>query len=116
MTSRVLEVGLRYPPTWLAVASVVAAEAALFAWFEPPPLVSVGFLGLGVVTQAYIAGVQRFQNENFLVAYLFLTSFFLLYVPFSKISHCGGHRWDIRARSGFEPRRSGRSGHRYRED
>lgn len=45
------------------------------------------WFGLGVVTQAYIAGAERFQNVNYLVAYLFLTSFFLIYVPFSKISH-----------------------------
>jgi nitrate reductase gamma subunit len=48
----------------------------LTAWFA-----------LGVVTQAHIAGVERFHSENWLIAYLLLTSFFLLYVPFSKISH-----------------------------
>jgi nitrate reductase gamma subunit len=45
------------------------------------------WFALGVLTQAYIAGAPRFQNENILIAYLLLTSFFLLYVPFSKISH-----------------------------
>lgn len=45
------------------------------------------WFALGVVTQAHIAGVERFHSENWLVAYLLLTSFFLLYVPFSKISH-----------------------------
>jgi nitrate reductase gamma subunit len=45
------------------------------------------WFGLGVVTQAHIAGAARFQSENWLVAYLLLTSFFLLYGPFSKISH-----------------------------
>jgi nitrate reductase gamma subunit len=49
-------------------------------------LLTVWF-ALGVVTQAYIAGAPQFQSENWLVAYLLLTSFFLLYVPFSKISH-----------------------------
>jgi nitrate reductase gamma subunit len=49
-------------------------------------LLTVWF-ALGVVTQAYIAGAAQFQSENWLVAYLLLTSFFLLYVPFSKISH-----------------------------
>ena len=49
-------------------------------------LLTVWF-ALGVVTQAYIAGAAAFQNENYLIAYLLLTSFFLLYVPFSKISH-----------------------------
>ena len=34
-----------------------------------------------------IAGVERFASENWLIAYLLLTSFFLVYVPFSKISH-----------------------------
>jgi len=45
------------------------------------------WLGLGVVTQAHIAGCTLFKSEVYLVAYLLLTSFFLLYVPFSKISH-----------------------------
>jgi nitrate reductase gamma subunit len=45
------------------------------------------WFALGVVTQAHIAGVERFASEIWLVAYLLLTSFFLLYVPFSKISH-----------------------------
>jgi len=48
----------------------------LTAWF-----------GLGAVTQAHLAGMQGFESVNILVAYLFLTSFFLIYVPFSKISH-----------------------------
>ena len=48
----------------------------LTAWF-----------GLGVLTQAHLAGVQGFDSVNYLVAYLLLTSFFLIYVPFSKISH-----------------------------
>ena len=48
----------------------------LTAWF-----------GLGVVTQAHLAGAAGFESVNILVAYLFLTSFFLIYVPFSKISH-----------------------------
>jgi nitrate reductase gamma subunit len=46
-----------------------------------------GWFALGAVTEAYIYGVPFFQNEMYLVAYLLLTSFFLLYVPFSKISH-----------------------------
>jgi len=45
------------------------------------------WFALGVVTQAHIAGASQFSSENWLVAYLLLTSFFLLYVPFSKISH-----------------------------
>ena len=45
------------------------------------------WFGLGVVTQAHLAGARGLVNENILVAYLFLTSFFLIYVPFSKISH-----------------------------
>ena len=46
-----------------------------------------GWFALGAVTEAYIYGVPSLQNEMYLVAYLLLTSFFLLYVPFSKISH-----------------------------
>ena len=45
------------------------------------------WFGLGVLTQAHIAGVGGYGNQMILVAYLYLTSFFLLYVPFSKISH-----------------------------
>jgi nitrate reductase gamma subunit len=48
----------------------------LTAWF-----------GLGVCTQAYLMGIWGMTSETLLVAYLYLTSFFLLYVPFSKISH-----------------------------
>jgi nitrate reductase gamma subunit len=49
-------------------------------------LLTVWF-ALGVVTQAHVAGAAGFPSENWLIAYLLLTSFFLLYVPFSKISH-----------------------------
>ena len=49
-------------------------------------LLTVWF-GLGVLTQAHMAGAKGFETEIILVAYLLLTSFFLLYVPFSKISH-----------------------------
>jgi nitrate reductase gamma subunit len=42
---------------------------------------------LGTCTQAYLIGLTPFTEERYLVAYLYLTSFFLLYVPFSKISH-----------------------------
>ena len=45
------------------------------------------WFAIGVATQAHIAGASRFASENWLIAYLLLTSFFLLYVPFSKISH-----------------------------
>jgi nitrate reductase gamma subunit len=45
------------------------------------------WFGLGVATQAHMAGVEGFASQGYLVAYLYLTSFFLLYVPFSKISH-----------------------------
>jgi nitrate reductase gamma subunit len=40
---------------------------------------------LGALTQLSIVG--RLAGEGYVVAYLLLTSFFLLYVPFSKISH-----------------------------
>ena len=57
----------------------------------PDDYFSLGMLtvwfALGVVTQAHLAGSARFASEGYLVAYLLLTSFFLLYVPFSKISH-----------------------------
>jgi len=48
----------------------------LTAWF-----------GLGACTQAYLVGAWGMTSETILIAYLYLTSFFLLYVPFSKISH-----------------------------
>jgi len=45
------------------------------------------WFGLGACTQAFLMGVWGMTNETLLVVYLYLTSFFLLYVPFSKISH-----------------------------
>ena len=42
---------------------------------------------LGACTQAYLMGIWGMTSETLLVVYLYLTSFFLLYVPFSKISH-----------------------------
>jgi nitrate reductase gamma subunit len=45
------------------------------------------WFGLGTCTQAYLMGIWGMSSETLLVAYLYLTSFFLLYVPFSKISH-----------------------------
>jgi len=45
------------------------------------------WFGLGACTQAYLMGIWGMTSETLLVAYLYLTSFFLLYVPFSKISH-----------------------------
>ena len=49
-------------------------------------MLTIWFL-LGTVTQAHIAGAPQFPQEGWVIAYLYLTSFFLLYVPFSKISH-----------------------------
>ena len=49
-------------------------------------MLSVWF-AIGVMTQAHISGVRGFESVNILIVYLLLTSFFLLYVPFSKISH-----------------------------
>jgi len=45
------------------------------------------WFALGTCTQAYLMGIWGMTSEMLLVAYLYLTSFFLLYVPFSKISH-----------------------------
>ncbi|MCP4896030.1 MAG: hypothetical protein GY906_03565 [bacterium] len=57
----------------------------------PDDYFSLGMLtvwfALGAATQAHISGIAEFGNEIILVLYLYLTSFFLLYVPFSKISH-----------------------------
>lgn len=57
----------------------------------PDDYFSLGMLtvwfALGAVTQAHLAGAPQFESEGYLVAYLLLTSFFLVYVPFSKISH-----------------------------
>jgi len=43
------------------------------------------WFGLGVPAAAHAAG--SLEGEGYWVAYLFATSFFLIYVPFSKISH-----------------------------
>ena len=39
----------------------------------------------GVLAQAHMAGFAN--NVNYLIVFLFATAFFLIYVPFSKISH-----------------------------
>jgi nitrate reductase gamma subunit len=44
-----------------------------------------GWFLLGVFAELHILG--RVAGEGVMIAYLLLTSFFLLYVPFSKISH-----------------------------
>jgi len=45
------------------------------------------WFALGLVTQAYLMGIWGVTSQGIQIAYLYLTSFFLLYVPFSKISH-----------------------------
>jgi nitrate reductase gamma subunit len=45
------------------------------------------WFALGVCTQAFLTGIWGMSSETIQIAYLYLTSFFLLYVPFSKISH-----------------------------
>jgi len=45
------------------------------------------WFALGAYTQTYVAGWAAQDSTLALVLYLYLTSFFLLYVPFSKISH-----------------------------
>jgi len=47
-------------------------------------LLTVGFLS-GVLAQAYL--IDLLEGQGYLIWYLLLTSFFLVYVPFSKISH-----------------------------
>jgi nitrate reductase gamma subunit len=49
-------------------------------------MLTIWFL-IATVTQAHVAGARQFPQEGWMIAYLYLTSFFLLYVPFSKISH-----------------------------
>ena len=57
----------------------------------PDDYFSLGMLtvwfALGAVTEAHIFAGPAAASAPYLVAYLLLTSFFLLYVPFSKISH-----------------------------
>ena len=43
------------------------------------------WFGIGVLAMLHLAGTL--EGEGYMVAYLFATSFFLIYVPFSKISH-----------------------------
>ena len=43
------------------------------------------WFGIGILCMAYITG--HLEGEGYLIAYLYATSFFLVYVPFSKISH-----------------------------
>lgn len=41
-----------YPPTWLAIATVILAVWAILAWFQPPMLIAVIVLVLGVIALA----------------------------------------------------------------
>ncbi len=45
------------------------------------------WFAIGAATQAYLMGIWGVTSDIFQIVYLYLTSFFLLYVPFSKISH-----------------------------
>ena len=45
------------------------------------------WFAIGAATQAYLMGIWGVTSDVFQIVYLYLTSFFLLYVPFSKISH-----------------------------
>jgi len=45
------------------------------------------WFAIGAATQAYLMGIWGVTSDVFQISYLYLTSFFLLYVPFSKISH-----------------------------
>ncbi len=47
----------------------------------------IAWFGLGTYTQAGIGGYIGPLSASAMPLYLYLTSFFLLYVPFSKISH-----------------------------
>lgn len=47
-------------------------------------ILTVWFL-TGVLAQAHIAGIL--ESTTYMVVFLLMTSFFLIYVPFSKISH-----------------------------
>ena len=61
-----------------------------FNWWASGELMGsmlICWFALGTITQAGIAGFEPFSGLEYLVSYLYLTSFFLLYVPFSKISH-----------------------------
>ena len=40
---------VKYPPTWLAIAAVVAAVWAIIAWFEPPTVFVVILIVIGVI-------------------------------------------------------------------
>jgi hypothetical protein len=42
-----------YPPTWVAVAAVAAAEWFLISWFSPPAVISIVLVVLGIV---FLAG------------------------------------------------------------
>jgi len=81
----------------LGAAFLVAVYRNLRRWSKPHlrlisspddyfalALLTVWF-GLGIAAQAYISGLL--DGEGWLAGYLLLTSFFLVYVPFSKISH-----------------------------
>ncbi len=45
------------------------------------------WMALGALAQAHLYGIPALADELYLVVFLLATSFFLVYVPFSKISH-----------------------------
>ncbi len=64
----------------IAVMRLISTPDDYFALFT-----LMVWFALGVPAVAWAAGML--EGEKYMVAYLFATSFFLIYVPFSKISH-----------------------------
>ncbi len=49
---RIITAIFLYPLTWLAFCIVMTAEWAFMAWFEPPMLINLGIVGIGLVLAA----------------------------------------------------------------
>ncbi|NJL59901.1 MAG: hypothetical protein HC887_09920 [Desulfobacteraceae bacterium] len=49
---RIITAIFLYPLTWLAFCIVIAAEWAFMTWFEPPMLINLGIIGIGLVLTA----------------------------------------------------------------
>lgn len=89
---------IAYPLMFLIAAAFVVAVGRVVRRFARPVLrlvstpddyfsvitLSVWF-GIGVPAAAQVGGA--IEGHGYWIAYLFATSFFLVYVPFSKISH-----------------------------
>ena len=65
MANRTVKTVLTYPPTWLAVLTLIGFEWAFVSWFRPPPTILLLALGLGLILLA-LWPVLLIRSRSFL--------------------------------------------------